>query len=74
MDVHADDLVVAVGREGVSDLGEGDVCDPPDLVDEGASKRAKAEAAMDRLREKFGTNAVNVGMLIGSGAKPRRDK
>lgn len=59
---------------GVSDLVEGDVCDPPDLVDEGAVKRAKAEVAMDRLREKFGTDAVNVGMLFASGAKPRRDR
>ncbi|MDR3494287.1 MAG: DNA polymerase IV [Ancalomicrobiaceae bacterium] len=59
---------------GVSDLVEADGCDPPDLVDEGAVKRAKAEAAMDRLRQKFGTDAVNVGMLFGTGAKPRRDK
>ena len=59
---------------GVSDLVEGDVCDPPDLVDEGAVKRAKAEAAMDRVREKFGTDAVNVGMLFSSGGKPRRDR
>jgi DNA polymerase-4 len=49
---------------GVTDLCPADLCDPPDLVDEAAIKRAKAEGAMDKLREKFGKDAVNVGMLL----------
>jgi DNA polymerase-4 len=53
---------------GVTDLCDADACDPADLIDEAATKRAKAEGAMDKLREKFGKDAVNVGMLLG---KPR---
>ena len=49
---------------GVTDLCDADLCDPPDLVDEVAAKRAKAESAMDKLRGKFGKDAVNVGMLM----------
>ena len=30
---------------GVSDLGDGGVADPPDLIDQDAGRRAKAEAA-----------------------------
>ncbi|HEX4295773.1 MAG TPA: DNA polymerase IV [Rhizomicrobium sp.] len=36
-------------------------CDPDDLVDRGARKRAKAEHAMDKLRAKFGGEAVGKG-------------
>ncbi len=49
---------------GVTDLCDADLCDPPDLVDEVAAKWAKAESAMDKLRGKFGKDAVNVGMLM----------
>lgn len=49
---------------GVTDLCDADLCDPPDLVDEVAAKRAKAESAMDKLRGKFGKDAVNVGILM----------
>jgi len=52
---------------GVSDLCDADLCDPPDLVDEAATRRAKAEGAMDKLRAKFGKDAVNVGMLMKRG-------
>jgi DNA polymerase-4 len=57
---------------GVTDLCDVDLCDPPDLVDEAATRRAKAEAAMDSLRAKFGKGAVGVGMLFGKkhGDKP----
>ncbi len=36
-------------------------CDPDDLVDRGARKRAKAEHAMDKVRAKFGAEAVGKG-------------
>ena len=36
-------------------------CDPDDLVDRGAGKRAKAEHAMDKVRAKFGGEAVGKG-------------
>jgi DNA polymerase-4 len=36
-------------------------CDPADLVDRGADKRAAAERAMDQVRAKFGNEAVGKG-------------
>ena len=51
---------------GVTDLGDAMRADPPDLVDEPASRRAAAEAAIDRLREKFGTASVETGYTFGS--------
>jgi DNA polymerase-4 len=36
-------------------------CDPTDLVDSGAIKRASAERAMDRVRAKFGEDSVGKG-------------
>ena len=47
---------------GVTDLtGESHRADPPDLVDGAASRRAAAEAAMDRLRDKFGKGSIETG-------------
>lgn len=56
---------------GVSDLSDAALADPPDLVDTGSLKRAKAEAAVDRLREKFGLAAVETGYTFGRGSKGR---
>jgi DNA polymerase-4 len=50
---------------GVSDLSDDDRADPPDLVDVGARKRAMAESAIDRLRDKFGRKAVETGYTFG---------
>jgi DNA polymerase IV len=52
---------------GVSDLTDPDKADPPDLVDLPSRKRALAEGAIDRLREKFGKNAVETGYTFGKG-------
>jgi len=41
-------------------------CDPTDLVDTGASKRASAERAIDRVRAKFGDAAVGKGRGLRS--------
>lgn len=61
---------------GVSDLVPADTADPPDLVDRQAAKRAKAEGAIDTLREKFGRKAVETGYTFGRGrnARPQRDR
>jgi DNA polymerase-4 len=52
---------------GVSDLSDSEKADPPDLVDLPSQKRALAEDAVDRLREKFGKKAVETGYTFGKG-------
>jgi DNA polymerase-4 len=61
---------------GVSDLTKGEFADPPDLVDQGATKRAIAEHAIDKVRDKFGRKAVETGYTFGkqATAAPQRDK
>ncbi len=54
---------------GVADLCDADRADPPDLVDEPATRRAAAEAAMDKLRAKFGNRSVETGYTFGSGKR-----
>ncbi|TBW34309.1 DNA polymerase IV [Siculibacillus lacustris] len=56
---------------GVADLVPIDRCDPPDLIDEGAGKRARAEAAIDALRQRFGTDVVEPGRVFAS--RPRAE-
>jgi DNA polymerase-4 len=55
---------------GVTDLGDAGRADPPDLIDRQSGRRAAAEAAMDRLRDKFGKGTVETGYTFGS----RRDR
>ncbi|MCK8782534.1 DNA polymerase IV [Rhizobium sp. NTR19] len=50
---------------GVTDLCDPARADPADLVDLQATRRAAAEAAMDRLRDKFGKTAVETGYTFG---------
>ncbi len=52
---------------GVSDLCDDARADPPDMIDETARKRAMAEGAIDRLRDKFGRAAVETGFTFGKG-------
>jgi DNA polymerase-4 len=59
---------------GVSDLSDSARADPPDLVDVRRAKAAKAEGAIDRLREKFGNTIVETGYTFGrprNGRPPR---
>ncbi len=58
---------------GVSELSSDERADPPDLVDTQATKRAVAESAIDRLRDKFGRNAVETGYTFSKGnlARPQ---
>ncbi|MDW9373526.1 DNA polymerase IV [Sinorhizobium meliloti] len=54
---------------GVSDLVDPDLADPPDLVDPQASRRAAAEDAINRLRDKFGKTSVETGYTFGKGRR-----
>ena len=58
---------------GVSELSSSDRADPPDLVDTQATKRAVAENAIDRLRNKFGSSVVETGYTFNKGhlARPQ---
>jgi DNA polymerase-4 len=53
---------------GLSDLRPADEADHGDLVDTGIKREVAAAEAMDRLRAKFGTGAVQRG--IGMGLEP----
>ena len=46
---------------GISNLVPAHRADPLHLIDRGADKRAAAERAMDKVRSKFGGEAVNKG-------------
>ncbi|MBX3488187.1 DNA polymerase IV [Parvibaculum sp.] len=46
---------------GISQLTDGDLADPPDMLDPAATRRATAERAMDRLRAKFGDKSIGKG-------------
>ena len=58
---------------GVTNLTEGWRADPDDLLDPDAAKRARAEAAMDAIRARFGRDGVEVGLTFaprhGGGGK-----
>jgi DNA polymerase-4 len=56
---------------GVTDLSDSEHADPPDLSDGGAVKRAAVEAAMDRLRDKFGNKSIETGYTFGRGRRGR---
>ncbi len=51
---------------GVSDLTTADKADPADLVDARAHRTAAAEHAVDKLRQKFGREAVIKGLALDS--------
>jgi DNA polymerase IV len=54
--------LLGAGLHNICAAGE---CDPDDLVDRSAGKRAKAEHAMDKVRAKFGGEAVSKGRGLG---------
>jgi len=49
---------------GISNIATADLCDPADLIDPTASKRAAAERAVDRVRAKFGKDVVGKGRML----------
>jgi DNA polymerase-4 len=58
---------------GTSNLVEGDKADAADLVDYKGERAAKAEHAVDKVREKFGRGAVVKG-LVFDGAREGADE
>jgi len=56
---------------GLSNICPAVECDPSDLVDTGFTKRARAERAMDKVRAKFGGEAVGKGRGIGKLERKR---
>ncbi len=50
---------------GVTDLCDPARADPPDLIDVQSGRRAAAEAAMDKLRDRFGKGTVQTGYTFG---------
>ena len=54
---------------GISQLAPDCDCDPADLVDDGSTKRAAAERAMDKVRAKFGGEAVIKGRAARSALR-----
>lgn len=52
---------------GVSEFSDPRLADPDDLVDTGARKRAAAEAAVDRIRGRFGDRSVELGLTFEPG-------
>ena len=69
LEKEADGTLFRLIGIGVTDLADPARADPPDLVDAQAGRRAAAEAAMDKLRDKFGKASVITGYMFG----PRRD-
>jgi DNA polymerase-4 len=61
---------------GMSELVPIETADPPDLVDPSGARRAKAEGAMDAIRDRFGKDAVKLGLLFDDDgtARPQRDR
>ena len=59
---------------GVSDFADPRLADPDDLVDPAASRRRAAEAAIDRIRDKFGNPAVETGLVFEEEAGRRPAK
>ncbi|MEM1045597.1 MAG: DNA polymerase IV [Pseudomonadota bacterium] len=49
---------------GVADLHDRSLADPANLLDPDQERRSKAEHAVDALRDKFGRDAVNLGLVF----------
>jgi DNA polymerase IV len=57
---------------GAQPLAPGDAADPPDLGDPDRPKRAAAQAAIDKLREKFGAASIGRGRAFVPGPRTPR--
>jgi len=57
---------------GVSSLQSDETADPDDLVDTAATKRAKAEIAMDKVRDKYGLKALELGITFKGNVKNKQ--
>jgi DNA polymerase IV len=54
---------------GLSQIRPAAECDPPDLLDQRAARRAAAERAMDSVRERFGKSAMLKGRSLGEDSR-----
>ncbi len=59
---------------GVGDLESAERADPQDLLDVSAERRKNAEFAVDRLRDKFGKSAVELGLTHAAKATDAEKK
>ncbi len=55
---------------GVSTLMSDETADPEDLLDVGATRRANVERAIDAVRDKFGGEALELGLTFRPPKKP----
>ncbi|POF29004.1 DNA polymerase-4 [Roseibium marinum] len=62
LDIETDGRKFRLIGIGVSDLEPAERADPKDLLDQSAERRKNAELAVDRLRDKFGKSAVELGL------------
>jgi DNA polymerase-4 len=67
--LEADGTLFRLIGIGVSEFVDPRLADPDDLVDPEARKRAAAEAAVDRIRDKYGTAAVELGLTFVPGER-----
>jgi DNA polymerase-4 len=51
---------------GLSQICPATECDPPDLLDQSAARRAAVERAIDNVRAKFGNGAVRKGRSVSA--------
>jgi DNA polymerase-4 len=56
---------------GFATLTDGDLADPPDLLDPAAARRAAAERAMDEMRTKFGKGIITMGRGFKTPQRPQ---
>lgn len=61
LDREADGASFRLIGVGVSGLMSADFADPPDLADSAAEQRKDVERVMDKLRDKFGNDAIGKG-------------
>ena len=59
---------------GVSDLESSARADPEDLLDQAAERRKSAELAVDKLRDKFGNSAVELGLTLAARSADKSRK
>ena len=59
---HTDRSYIGIGVSGIAEAAGSD---PVDLIEPGIGRRAAAERAMDRVRTRFGRDAVIRGKLYG---------
>ena len=59
---------------GAGDLGPAEIADRGDLADDSVLEESRMEAAIDRLRDRFGANAIQTGLAFpfNVGNRPSR--